>query len=141
MSSEGVSAFSSIDVEDLGKMIHGSTGKEITSVMEINVPNRLSMVLVCGNTRIIGNIPKLYVGVATGSEKMQSFWMEFHCTDPLFVPLARHDQLSLRHSHEFKRKIVTRCSKDWFFRMQINSGDGHIMRFPCLVKDCIFILV
>lgn len=71
---------------------------------------------------------------------MQSFGMELHCTHPLLVPLSRHYQLSLGHGHEFEGKVVASCGKDWFFRMEIDAGDGHIVRFPCLVKYCVFVL-
>jgi hypothetical protein len=140
MPSQRVPAFSSVDVEDLCEVVQGGAGKEIASVMEIYVPNSLRVVLVGGNAGVIGDIPKLYIGISAGSEEVQSFGMELHCTHPLLVPLSRHYQFSLGHGHELEGKVVTRSGKHWFFRVEIDASDGHVMGLPCLVKHCVFVL-
>jgi hypothetical protein len=121
-------------------MVHGGAGKEIASVMEIYVPNSLGVVFVGGNAGVIGDIPKLYIGISAGSEQVQSFGMELHCTHPLLVPLSRHYQFSLGHGHELEGKVVARSGKHWFFRVEIDASDGHVMGLPCLVKHCVFVL-
>ena len=88
VASQGMSAFSNIYIENFGKVVHGGTGEEISSVVDVNVPNGLSMVFESMGTGGVYKVPDFDCGISTGSENMKTFGMESDRSQPLFVPLA-----------------------------------------------------
>lgn len=64
MPSEGVSALWHIEIPELDGMIHGAGDQEISSFVEITLPNWLTMLSECVGTACIDEVPNLYIAIS-----------------------------------------------------------------------------
>ncbi len=86
-----------INIEQPGRMIHRPRGNVIPCGIKVNTPHWLSVIFEGECAWGVHEVPYLYCRVTTRRDDVQSFRVELHRTDPVFVALTRHDQLRLTH--------------------------------------------
>ena len=92
MASVGKFTFASnIEVPQFDSVIHAAGKQEVASVMEVNLPHRLSMLCECVGTTGINKVPHFDSAISwTGGQEI-SLGIEGQPTNPVLMALTTHD--------------------------------------------------
>lgn len=107
MTSEGeFRLFRNCKVPKLDGMVHRARDQEVPTVMEVALPNWLTVFRVSGLALGIDEVPYLDATISGGCGQVVASRMEGDTTNPILMALATHDEISAGDGPEFPGGIV-----------------------------------
>ena len=89
-------------------------------------------------TTRLAELPDFNSAGAGGSRQVGAVRVEMKVTEPARVPLAAHDELTIRHIPQAPRLVVGSCGENWFLRVEGNGGHAVDMTLVRLSRHVRF---